>query len=74
MSLVIRVVVWIQTATVVLSGRIRRNDRGQATAEYALVLLGAAAVAVLVLGWAAKTDRIGGLLDSVFDSVTGKIK
>jgi Flp pilus assembly pilin Flp len=54
--------------------RARRNDRGQATAEYALVLLGAAAVAVLVAAWAVKTDRIGSLLNSVFDSVTGKIK
>ena len=55
------------------SPRIRRNDRGQATAEYALVLLGAAALAVLVVAWATKTDRIGNLLDTVFDSVTGKI-
>ncbi|MEY2469141.1 MAG: hypothetical protein QOF21_1839 [Actinomycetota bacterium] len=66
--------VWFQTTSNALRGRIRRTEHGQATAEYALVLLGAAAVAVLVVGWAAKTDRIGDLLDSVFDTVTGKIK
>jgi hypothetical protein len=74
----IPVVVWLQTglSSVLASvvARVRRGDRGQATAEYALVLLGAAALAVLVIGWAAKTDKIGDLLNSVFDAVTGKIK
>ena len=65
---------WLQTSVASAVDRVRRDERGQATAEYALVLLGAAAVAVLVVGWAAKTDRIGNLLNSVFDTVTGKIK
>lgn len=52
-----------------LRARRTRNDRGQASAEYALVLLGAAAVALLVTGWATRTDRIGNLLDSVLDRV-----
>jgi hypothetical protein len=47
----------------------RRGQRGQATAEYALVLLGVAAVALLVGVWAAKTNLIGKL----FDLVIGKI-
>ncbi|MGQ0743452.1 MAG: DUF4244 domain-containing protein [Acidimicrobiales bacterium] len=46
------------------------GQRGQATAEYALVLLGAAAVALLVVAWATKTDLIGDLLDSVMKSIT----
>ncbi len=74
MFLVLHLYVWFNSALAATAQRVRRNDRGQATAEYALVLLGAAAIAVLVLGWAAKTDRIGSLLNSVFDSVTGKIK
>jgi len=73
MFLVLQAAVWLQMSVADLIHRVRRDDRGQATAEYALVLLGAAAVAILVIAWAAKTDRIGGLLDSVFDSVTGKI-
>jgi len=60
-----------------LFGRVRAgrtSERGQATAEYALVLLGAAAVAVLVVGWAARTGKIGDLLNSVFDKLLGKVR
>jgi Flp pilus assembly pilin Flp len=74
MNLSLFLTVWMQTAVAHVFARLHRSERGQATAEYALVLLGAAAVAVLVVGWAAKTDRIGNLLNSVFDTVTGKIK
>ena len=45
------------------------DERGQATAEYALVLLGAAAVAGLFLAWVTKTNAPGRLLDAVFDKV-----
>jgi hypothetical protein len=51
-----------------------RDDAGQATAEYALVLVGAAAVALLLIAWATKTDRIGKLFDAVVDSVSGRVK
>ena len=44
-----------------------RRDDGQATAEYALVLVGAAAIALLVVSWATKTNVVGRLLDFVFD-------
>jgi len=54
--------------------RVRHDQRGQATAEYALVLLGAAAVALLVVGWATHTDLIGKLLDAVMNNLTGKVK
>lgn len=47
----------------------RRGQRGQASAEYALVLLGVAAVALLVSAWAAKTDGIGRLFDAVMDKL-----
>lgn len=49
-----------------------RDEHGQATAEYALVLLGAAAIALLVVGWATKTNTIGRLLDAVFGHLLGK--
>ncbi len=48
-----------------------RDERGQTSAEYALVLLGAATVALLIALWAKNTDKIGGLLDAMFDKVTG---
>ncbi|MBW3580349.1 MAG: hypothetical protein KY447_05850 [Actinobacteria bacterium] len=51
-----------------------RDERGQTSAEYALVLLGAATVALLITAWATKTGKLGQLLDKIFDSVTGKVK
>ena len=45
------------------------DPKGQATAEYALVMLAAAALAGLLLAWAASTDGIGRLLDHVINSI-----
>ena len=42
---------------------------GQATAEYALVLLGAAAIALLLAAWAARSGAIGRLFDAVVDQL-----
>ena len=50
-----------------------RGEAGQATAEYALVLLGAAAVALLVVGWATRTDKVGKLLNGVLDKLLGHV-
>jgi hypothetical protein len=58
------------------AGRVRAravDDRGQSTAEYALVLLGAAAIAMLLVAWATKTDKITDLLDGVLDSVLKQV-
>jgi Flp pilus assembly pilin Flp len=52
-----------------------RDDEGQATTEYALILLAAAVIAVLVITWATAgggAGRIGDLFDSVFDGVLDK--
>jgi hypothetical protein len=62
----VRAHIWLHT----------RGDRGQATAEYALVLLGAALVALLLIAWATAgggAGRIGGLLDRVLDTITSRI-
>ena len=48
-----------------------RSDRAQTTAEYALVLLGAAALALLLVAWATQTDAIGRLFDAVVDQLIG---
>ena len=50
-----------------------RGEGGQATVEYALVILAAAALALLVLAWAARTGSIESLFDKVVDSVTSKV-
>jgi len=51
----------------------RSSERGQATAEYALVILGAATIAGLVLAWAASTGRVSKLLNTVLDAVIGQV-
>ncbi|HRW39689.1 MAG: DUF4244 domain-containing protein [Acidimicrobiales bacterium] len=51
----------------------RRDQRGQATAEYALVLLGAAAIALLLAAWAAKSGAISKLFDAVVDQLIGEV-
>jgi len=53
-----------------------RDERGQATTEYALVLLAAALVALLVVGWATAgggAAKVGRLFDKVIDSVIDKV-
>jgi len=49
------------------------GQRGQATAEYALVLLGVATVALLLAAWAAKSGKIGRLFDAVIDQLISKV-
>ncbi len=49
----------------------RRPQRGQASAEYALVLLGAAAVALLIVSWATHSNKIGELFNTVLDRLKG---
>ena len=50
-----------------------RDERGQATAEYALVLLGVAAVALLIVSWATHTNKIGDLFNGIFDTLLGHV-
>jgi hypothetical protein len=53
-----------------------RFDRGQATTEYALVLLAAALVGLLVVAWATAgggAGKIGRLFDRVIDSVIDRV-
>ena len=54
---------------IALGHRIDRADHGQTTAEYALVMLAAAAVAGLVLAWATKSHAMSRLFDAVIDKV-----
>ncbi|QXC60097.1 DUF4244 domain-containing protein [Aquihabitans sp. G128] len=51
-----------------------RSASGQATAEYALVLLGAAAIALLLAAWAVKSGKVGQLFDAVFGNLISDAK
>lgn len=51
------------------------SDRGQATTEYALVLLVAAVIALLVLAWATAGEgagKIGGFFDAIFSDILNR--
>jgi hypothetical protein len=48
------------------------NQRGQATTEYALILLVAAVIAMLAIGWATAgggAGKIGGLFDALLQGI-----
>lgn len=45
------------------------DTRAQSTVEYALVLLGAAAVALALIAWVSRSDAVGRL----FDAVVGRV-
>ena len=49
------------------------RESGQTTAEYALVLIAAAAVGGLVLAWATKTHAVSGLFDKIVKRVTDMV-
>jgi hypothetical protein len=72
LTIYLRVRLWLLAASERSLGR----QRGQATAEYALVLLGAALVALLLVAWATAgggAGRIGRLLDRVLDTITSRV-
>jgi Flp pilus assembly pilin Flp len=52
--------------------RSRLSDEvGQTTAEYALVILAAAAVAVVLIVWARSSGKLPAFFDSIIDRVAG---
>ena len=72
----LRTLVSLQVLALTAGDRLRRrlaDDRGQSTAEYALVLLGAAGVALLLIAWATKTDKVTRLLNGVIDRVLDQV-
>ena len=71
-----RIASWATALSVALLLALHRasdDDRGQSTAEYALVLLGVAAIALAVASWASKTNLVSRLLDVVFSALFRKI-
>ena len=68
-----RAVMWVVAPPDDADGR---DDRGQATTEYALVLLAAALVALLLVAWATAgggAGKIARLFNRVIDAVTSKL-
>jgi hypothetical protein len=59
----VRIYVWLSTRL--------RSERAQTTAEYALVILAAAAIAVALLVWARSSGKLPAFFDSIIDKVVG---
>jgi hypothetical protein len=47
------------------------QEIGQTTAEYALVILAAAAVAVVLIAWARSSGKLPAFFDNIIDQVAG---
>ena len=45
-------------------------ENGQTTAEYALVILAAAAIAVVLIVWARSSGKLPAFFDKIIDSIT----
>jgi Flp pilus assembly pilin Flp len=59
---------WVHAASARLRA-LRREEDGQASAEYALVILAAAAVALVLIAWAQTTGKLTEFFDSVIDNL-----
>ena len=49
-----------------------RPEHGQSTAEYALVILAAAAIALVLLAWARSSGKLPAFFDSIIDRIVGQ--
>jgi Flp pilus assembly pilin Flp len=76
----LRVCVWLglvvqegvgAVSTAVASAHGRATDeRGQTTAEYALVILAAAAIAIVLIAWARSSGKLPAFFDHIIDQLT----
>jgi hypothetical protein len=48
-----------------------RREAGQTTAEYALVILAAAAIALVLLAWARSSGKLPAFFDQIIDRIVG---
>jgi Flp pilus assembly pilin Flp len=58
------------TGTVLRPGHLMRREEGQTTAEYALVILAAAAVAIVLIAWARSSGKLPAFFDRIIDNIT----
>jgi Flp pilus assembly pilin Flp len=59
---------WVRATSFV---RTLKEETGQTTAEYALVILAAAAIAVVLIAWAHSSGKLPAFFDNIIDSVIG---
>ncbi len=61
---------WLRALDRIRNGAKFGAEAGQTTAEYALVIIGVAAVASLLLAWATRSHAISNLFDAVINKIT----
>ena len=54
----------------VARGGVASREEGQTTAEYALVILAAAAVAIVLIAWARSSGKLPAFFDKIIDNIT----
>jgi Flp pilus assembly pilin Flp len=47
------------------------RETGQTTAEYALVILAAVAIAVVLIAWAKSSGKLPSFFDKIIDQISG---
>lgn len=57
-------------AAVASGARSLRREEGQTTAEYALVILAAAAVAIVLITWARSSGKLPAFFDKIIDEIS----
>jgi Flp pilus assembly pilin Flp len=63
---------WLDDRLATVVGSLARREEGQASAEYALVILAAAAVALVLIAWAKSSGKLPAFFDKVIDNLTGQ--
>jgi Flp pilus assembly pilin Flp len=58
------------TRLVARRGRTASREEGQTTAEYALVILAAAAVAIVLIAWARSSGKLPAFFNKIIDNIT----
>ena len=59
------IALWVRTTAFL------RREEGQTTAEYALVILAAVAIAVVLIAWAKSSGKLPSFFDKIIDQVSG---
>lgn len=74
LQLYIRLRAYLTTHVVPALGILQRRagdgEQGQTTAEYALVILAAAAVAIVLIAWARSSGKLPAFFDQIIDDIT----
>jgi Flp pilus assembly pilin Flp len=73
LGLVVQEGVGTVVSAVTAGGGRASDERGQTTAEYALVILAAAAIAIVLIAWARSSGKLPAFFDHIIDQLTNSV-